>query len=268
MQRYTSYSAFYQWVVLTMIFCMLCIQQNGIFAWQQSLPSLPLRQETASSLRRGEKSIIITLLNLSSSENNNNNYQDPVLRLPLMEAELATLMEDNPLSVSDVVGGSSEESSTIVKEKLETDISNAKTTAEFGVRKSQSQFYEAFSSGDYEAMSTVWSDMSHVRCVHPGMESIEGRDDVLASWKQIFESALPPTEGGVPTIKFEIEPAKTQINISGLTAICSCIEKTKGGGELEALNIYQRENGCWKMILHHASPIMMRSTSGGGGAVF
>ena len=62
---------------------------------------------------------------------------------------------------------------------LKTAISNAKTAAQFGVRKSQLEFYEAFSNADLDAMSKLRSNTSHVQCVHPGMEAIEGRDEVM-----------------------------------------------------------------------------------------
>ena len=158
-----------------------------------------------------------------------------------MEAELATLDSSS----------SQEEFS-----KLQSAISDAKTAAEFGVRRAQVEFYNAFATGDIKAMEQVWSTESHVRCVHPGMGSLEGREAVLESWKQIFGS------GGED---FEIEPARTQIEISGLTAICSCVEKAQGGGQLEALNIYKREGGSWRMTLHMAGPVVVQV---GGGAFF
>ena len=151
--------------------------------------------------------------------------QDPVLRLPLMEAELATLME----------GGESDDENRQQKEDLKEAISNAKTSAEFGVRKAQSEFYDAFSRGDNEAMERVWSSKSTVRCVHPGMASLEGRDKVMSSWKQIFQS------GGGDS--FDIEPSRTVVEIHGLVALCSCVEKTNGGGNLEALNVYNGKMG-------------------------
>jgi len=148
---------------------------------------------------------------------------DLVLRLPLMEAELATM------SIGDDTS------------ELKTKIGDAKTAAEFGVRKAQLEFYEAFSTGNVDAMGRVWSTESHCRCVHPGMGSIEGREDVMESWKQILSSAS--------SNKFDIEPARVQIDIHGLVAVCSCVEKTKGGGSLEALNIYRRESGSWRMTV-------------------
>ena len=100
-------------------------------------------------------------------------------------------------------------------------------------------------------MEQVWSTESHVRCVHPGMRSLEGKKVVFDSWKQIFGG------GGSPG-KFGIEPDRARVEICGLTAICSCVEKTEGGGQLEALNIYKREGGSWKMTLHMAGPVVVQ----------
>ena len=102
-------------------------------------------------------------------------------------------------------------------------------------------------------MDRLWSTKDpNVRVVHPGMMSLQGRDAVMASWKQILASP------GTGTKEFEIRPSRTQVDICGLVAICSCIESTsKGGGNLEALNIYKREGGTWRMILHQAGPILV-----------
>jgi ketosteroid isomerase-like protein len=155
---------------------------------------------------------------------------DAVAQLPLLEAQLATLLTDDG------------------RHELEEKISNAKMAAEFGVRKAQADFYEAFSNADVEAMEKVWSSKSNVRCIHPGMESLKGKEMVMKSWTQIFSNEN----------SFIINPLRTHIDICGQTAICSCVEETPGGGKLEALNVYHREGGIWRMTLHMASPIIMR----------
>jgi ketosteroid isomerase-like protein len=130
--------------------------------------------------------------------------------------------------------------------KLEASIQDAKTSAEFGVRKVQFNFYEAFTNQDLKAMKEVWSTAADVRCVHPGMPSIDGIDLVMASWASIFGSGAA----------FKIQPSKTRISICGQTALCSCVEETPNGGMLECLNVYRREAGKWRMVLHMASPVV------------
>jgi hypothetical protein len=153
--------------------------------------------------------------------------EDPVLRLPLMEAQLAT--------------------SVVPNEELLSTIEDAKTAAEFSVRRAQVEFYEAFASQSIELMSKVWSTEYYCRCIHPGSPANEGRESVLSSWNQIFISAE----------SFHVEPNPgAHIEICGNTAICTCVEQMNGGGELEVVNIFKREHGNWRITLHMASPIV------------
>jgi ketosteroid isomerase-like protein len=188
------------------------------FAWQVSTKTNCQQLPSAANTRS------FTALYASSDAT------DPVSRLPIMEAELAAEVDDDK------------------RASLMERIADAKTSAEFGVRKAQFTFYDAFTNQDVTAMRNVWSDADDIRCVHPGMASLDGPDIVMKSWAQIFE-------GGEA---FSIQPSRTRIDVSGQTALCSCFEETPGGGMLECLNVYRREEGNWKMILHMASPVMIR----------
>jgi hypothetical protein len=152
---------------------------------------------------------------------------DPVLRLPLMEAQLAT---SNGRDLD-----------------LVATIEDAKTAAEFSVRRAQVEFYEAFATQSIELMTKVWSTEYYCRCIHPGSPANDGRESVLSSWAQIFTSAQA----------FHVEPNPgAHIEICGNTAICTCVEQMNGGGELEVVNIFKRERGNWRITLHMASPIV------------
>mmetsp|Transcript_30103 Transcript_30103/g.45891 ORF Transcript_30103/g.45891 Transcript_30103/m.45891 type:complete len:218 (+) Transcript_30103:34-687(+) len=167
----------------------------------------------------------------------NDDDADPVSQLPLMEAELEALkstqkkseVEENRLS------------------DLTIAIQDSKNAAEFGIRRSQVEFYNAFSEQDLGAMEQLWSTQPDVRCIHPGIACLDGHKAVIQSWALIFANAP----------KFTIQPSRTRINICGQTALCSCVEETPDGGKLECLNVYRRERGTWKMILHMASPIII-----------
>lgn len=173
------------------------------------------------------------LLRASGSSDGSYIDADPILLLPLMEAELDVLDEKD----------GEDDNSRSRRDELKEKIDNARTAAEFGVRRAQVDFYDAFSKQDIDAMRAVWSD-EYPRCVHPGGPSIDGKDAIILSWSQIFQ--------GEP---FDIDPARAKIEICGKTAMCSCIENTPNGGKLETLNVYQREKGQWLMSLHMASPI-------------
>jgi len=173
-----------------------------------------------------------------NSGNIREDMEDNVLLLPLYEAELAKLK------------GSGGDTQRI--EELKNTIDDARTAAEFGVRRVQAEFYEAFSTANYEKMSAVWSNSDDVCCVHPGMHSLQGISAVMDSWRQIFVGYA----GSDDKNAFKISPARVKVDICGRTAICTCVEETNGG-RLEALNIYRREGGSWKMVNHMASPVMM-----------
>jgi len=178
---------------------------------------------------------------LSSSDNSN---IDPILELPILEARLAITEDGDDF------------------EQLKERIDNAKTAAEFGVRRAQLQFYEAFGDGDYEAMERVWSKEHPISCIHPCQPRLEGYAAVMDSWKQILSiSSAMSFENMDEDDSFHIEPARVQMEICGSTAIVSCVEMagTGDGPPLEALNIYKREGGDWRMTMHMAAPVMSSS---------
>lgn len=161
---------------------------------------------------------------------------DPVVQLPLWQAQLVNTEE----SYSDSNSGNN-------KEQLQSQIDQAKMAGEFGVRKAQLRFYEAFSTQDLELMAQVWSsDEQDPKCCHPGMPGINGNVEIMESWQALFEGEA-----------FAIEPTDATIDICGSTAICHCVEAIGSSSRLEALNIYKREDGEWKMSFHMASPTLV-----------
>eukprot|EP00529_Nitzschia_sp_RCC80_P023185 CAMPEP_0113478784 /NCGR_PEP_ID=MMETSP0014_2-20120614/20945_1 /TAXON_ID=2857 /ORGANISM="Nitzschia sp." /LENGTH=463 /DNA_ID=CAMNT_0000372007 /DNA_START=18 /DNA_END=1409 /DNA_ORIENTATION=- /assembly_acc=CAM_ASM_000159 len=127
----------------------------------------------------------------------------PVLRLPLLEAELSRL---NTLATVATSSSSSSSSSATDGKKdgewldifrkidgLTVEINDIKTSAEFAIRRAQFQFYEAFSDGDVEAMRDIWSSTEpneNIRCIHPGMPCITGLENIMQSWEDIL--SVPP----------------------------------------------------------------------------
>lgn len=190
----------------------------------------------------------------SIRNNDNTQCEDNVLLLPLLEAELTKLKGD--LGDSKDNNYDDDDQARSIQD-LQEKIDNAKTAAEFGVRRVQAEFYDAFSNCDLQKMKSVWSDSDDVYCVHPGMERLEGSNAVMQSWEQIFVGYSNKSDEDDDDEAFGIVPSNVRVDICGRTAICACVEET-GGGRLEALNIYRREGGAWKMVNHMASPTMMR----------
>jgi ketosteroid isomerase-like protein len=59
------------------------------------------------------------------------------------------------------------------------------------IRAANRRFYEALESADADAMRAVWSTEGLVTLVHPGCTAMLGWDDVIESWRIIFEDIAP-----------------------------------------------------------------------------
>ena len=105
-------------------------------------------------------------------------------------------------------------------------------------------FYDAFDSGDMDAMADVWAEVHQVACLHPGAAPIFGRDEVLASWRDILSAS------NRPAIQC-LEPNSIVLDTTGLVI---CVEAL-AGGRLMASNAFVMENGLWRMVHHHAGPL-------------
>lgn len=114
-------------------------------------------------------------------------------------------------------------------------------------------FYRAFADGDLAAMDAVWAHGPHVRCVHPGWPALEGWARVRASWARIL---------GGPDVDMEIVVEGVQIRAGRDVAWVACVERLRGvdaDTAVLATNVFERDDGgAWRMVQHHASPILTR----------
>lgn len=132
-------------------------------------------------------------------------------------------------------------------------MSKADANAIDDIKASNLRFYQALSAADLVLMSTVWSQSAEVVCLHPGWPLLRGWDEVRASWQRIFEN-----QG-----KGRIWPGSVNATVSGELGWVVCTENMEAGTdpesglamfiELYATNIFRKEAGRWRMVLHHAS---------------
>ena len=108
-------------------------------------------------------------------------------------------------------------------------------------------FYEAIERSDISALSQVWSLDDNIVCIHPGANRIEGRAEVLESFSDMFAES--------PSIGFSI--SDTLHTESDGLAIHLVREEIELEGQLVSVmvstNIYHKEGGGWRMLLHHSS---------------
>ncbi len=120
------------------------------------------------------------------------------------------------------------------------------------VARANLAFYRAIEALDVDAMRAVWSTAPHAKCIHPGWELIAGTESILASWEAIFANT--------DSLCFDV--ADLEVEVLGDLAWVSNVEKIRSvvgderyESEAVATNLFARENGVWKLILHHASPV-------------
>ena len=105
-------------------------------------------------------------------------------------------------------------------------------------------FYAAFSERDMAAMERLWAQEADVACIHPGWPVLEGRDEVLASWRRILSNPDSPTVHCVDAVAHVVHEV----------AWVTCREVAEGG-QLAATNLFVREAGQWRLVHHQAGPM-------------
>ncbi|MFQ5599917.1 MAG: YybH family protein [Candidatus Krumholzibacteriia bacterium] len=120
------------------------------------------------------------------------------------------------------------------------------------VRIQNQRFYDALSNQNLLTMEQLWSHSHYVRCVHPGWQMLTGWDSIRDSWRSIFTRSICLT----------VEPQVAEVFVLGTMAVVSCREKissfTLEGSVVsaaEATNIFEKKDGRWLLIHHHASPV-------------
>ena len=119
------------------------------------------------------------------------------------------------------------------------------------VANANESFYAAFRSGSIKKMKAIWGKGPHVQCLHPGAACIGGSDGVVQSWEIVFGS-LPPG------VTLEIGVEQTRVHADETMGFVTCVEKVKGDdgvGMLACTNVFEKQNGQWKIIHHHAHGI-------------
>jgi ketosteroid isomerase-like protein len=110
-------------------------------------------------------------------------------------------------------------------------------------------FYDAHERRDLEAMRAVWEHSSRVVCVHPGWPILRTWPAVEESWRRIL--AGPGRNQFILT--------NEAVTVDGHVAWVTLDENLVAGamaGTIAATNMFVLEQGSWKLVVHHGSPVM------------
>ena len=123
------------------------------------------------------------------------------------------------------------------------------------VLEANRRFYDAFERLDLEAMEACWEASDRASCIHPGGPWLRGWEQVAASWQTILANTS--------YIEFEIDDP--HVEVSDPLAWVTCVERITSAGaaggrstvaEVAATNLFVLGATGWRLLLHHASPII------------
>ncbi|MGI9405417.1 MAG: nuclear transport factor 2 family protein [Hyphomicrobiaceae bacterium] len=117
----------------------------------------------------------------------------------------------------------------------------ADAVAKSDVLKANDAFYDAVRAGDFVRLDDLLSRQRKISVVHPGWAGLSGREDVLASWVEIFVAGNAP----------DVWPIDEQVIMSRNSALVYCTEIV-GENRLSATNVFVREGDAWRMTQHMA----------------
>jgi ketosteroid isomerase-like protein len=118
-------------------------------------------------------------------------------------------------------------------------------------------FYRAFETLEIAEMEKVWLRASHIKCIHPGWPLLCGWGPIMASWERIFTNTF--------AMRFTL--ADVRIEVAGDLAWVVLIENLESQGydgssraEILTTNLFEKRDGQWFIVHHHASPIFAPSS--------
>ena len=133
------------------------------------------------------------------------------------------------------------------------------------IQQASEQFYAALNraiNGDSGSMMEVWSHGSDVATMHPLGGRETGWREVRASWEQVAQGF---SDGQVSIEDLVVVPLADDVAYTlGTEQGQATLGEETVGIDWRVTNIYRREEGEWKMVLHHTdvSPVLVEVLQG------
>jgi ketosteroid isomerase-like protein len=125
------------------------------------------------------------------------------------------------------------------------------------VTAANAAFYRAFETLDIKEMEQVWLRTPYIKCVHPGWPLLRGWGPIMASWERIFAN----------TISMRFTLTDVHVEVLGPLGWVVLIEELESQGydgasrtQILATNLFEKQDGQWFIVHHHASPILAPAT--------
>ena len=110
-------------------------------------------------------------------------------------------------------------------------------------------FYAAFAGSNFATMMALWAPHENLVCVHPLGPRLGGREAIAESWRQILATDS--------LRHFELDIKSTwegdDLAVRMLDEVISVPGSDTQFRPVIATNVYQRIDGYWFIVEHHAS---------------
>jgi ketosteroid isomerase-like protein len=120
-----------------------------------------------------------------------------------------------------------------------------------GVLAANQAFYDAHEHRDLSAMRAVWEQTDRTVCIHPGWPILRTWPVIEESWRRIF--AGPGRNQFILTN----EAVAADGDLAWVTLEENLVD-SGATGTVAATNVFARDDGAWKLVVHHGSPVMGR----------
>jgi ketosteroid isomerase-like protein len=109
-------------------------------------------------------------------------------------------------------------------------------------------FYDAFEARDLDAMSDLWEHSERAVCTHPGWSSLRGWAAIVASFTALFRNNQ--------SLQFLLTEARGEVHgDTGWVTVDENLLGDQGGTTVAALNLFVRDEGRWRLVVHHGSAV-------------
>jgi ketosteroid isomerase-like protein len=117
------------------------------------------------------------------------------------------------------------------------------------VLQANADFYQALEDGDLARMVSLWSHDGDTVCSHPGRKPLRGWAAILQSWRLIFDA------GGNPQIIVTDTHVTRRGEVAWVTVTENLLSEGHAGAAT-ALNLFEYDGEGWKLLAHHAAPLL------------
>ena len=99
--------------------------------------------------------------------------------------------------------------------RLRDELASLGVDTELAVLQANDRFYRCFSEADVQAMEELWAAEGVVTCTRPGHAPINGKAEIMASWRSILGAGAA----------ISIRATAVQCSVQGSLGFVTCVEQ-------------------------------------------